>query len=93
MAHFSKFIWPGSIRIDAHISKCKGAELDTLAFLRPDNKVVLIIYNYGEEKSTYVTVNDKSKGKVDIKLKPQSINTLVYELKSASKKCKSGRKC
>ncbi|XP_055318433.1 lysosomal acid glucosylceramidase-like [Sitodiplosis mosellana] len=91
MAHFSKFILPGSVRIDANLLECGSSKLKTIAFLRPDNKIVVIVYN-SAIRSVEVTIRDKSKGNINLKLKPKSINTLVYEVGSASK-CKSGKQC
>lgn len=41
IAHASKFVEPGSVRIDSNIIK----ELPNVAFLRPDGKKVLIVLN------------------------------------------------
>lgn len=93
MAHFSKFILPGSIRIDAKISGSMNSKLLTTAFLRPDNKVTVVIYN-GAQQAFGLTVEDKIKGRVNIRLKPKSINTLLYDrygskicIKSKKKQC------
>lgn len=90
MAHFSKFIWPGSVRVDAKISECGSSKLKFIAFLRPDKKIVLIVYN-SARKSRSLTVKDKSKGKINLNLKPKSINTLIYDVGSSV--CKSGKHC
>ncbi|XP_031621874.1 lysosomal acid glucosylceramidase-like [Contarinia nasturtii] len=90
MAHFSKFIPAGSTRIDAKISGCMSDKLLTAAFLQPNKKITVIIYN-DELRSVGLTVNDKTKGKVNIKLEPKSINTLVYD--TNCKRSKSRKKC
>lgn len=84
MAHFSRFILPGSVRIDANLSGCGTSKLKTIAFRRPDNRVVVIINNLDGKHSVSVTVADTTKGKINIKLRPKSINTLVYGMGSLS---------
>lgn len=42
MGHFSKFIPPQSVRIDAHLAK---QVVKVVAFLRPDNGTTLVIFN------------------------------------------------
>lgn len=92
MAHFSKFVLPGSVRINTNISECgSSSNLKTISFLRPDNKIAVIVYNSAGH-SVGVTIKDKSKGNISLKLKPKSINTLVYDVGSTSK-CKSGKQC
>lgn len=93
MAHFSKFIPPGSIRIGAKLSGCMKSELLTVAVLQPDNKITVVIYN-SAKKSVGMTVDDKYKGKININLKPKSINTLVYvsKCKLECKRSKSRKK-
>lgn len=77
MAHFSKFILRGSVRIAANILTPSKSRIKSLAFLRPDNKIVVILFNRSK-KAVLVTIKDTSKGKFNIHLKPKSINTLVY---------------
>lgn len=42
LGHFSKFIPPGSVRIESSVST---ADIKVTAFLRPDNGISLIIFN------------------------------------------------
>lgn len=44
MGHFSKFIVPDSVRLDISHSFRKDA-VKSVAFLRPDNLVALVIFN------------------------------------------------
>lgn len=44
LGHFSKFVTPGSVRIEVSIPPTQQA-IQTVAFLRPDNVKVLSIYN------------------------------------------------
>ena len=49
IAHASKFVIPGSIRIDSNEIK----DLPNVAFQRPDGKFVLILLNEGNETKTF----------------------------------------
>lgn len=75
MAHFSKFIPSGSVRIDATINVNSTA--NALAFLRPDNKITIIIHNNGTE-AVDLMIHDKLMGGFSITVKAKSINSLVY---------------
>lgn len=92
MAHFSKFILHGSIRIEANILSPHISKVKSLAFLRPDNKIVVILYNRAF-KTIFATIRDKSKGIFNIKLKPKSINTLVYAAGNDKPSCSTCKKC
>lgn len=76
MAHFSKFIWPGSIRIGTHLHGVKRGIL-SLAFQRPDKKIVVIVSN-GFNKALPLSIRDTAGTKINIRLKRKSINTIVY---------------
>lgn len=81
MAHFSKFISPGSIRVDARVFE--SSEVTALAFLRPDSRISVILYNSDPVREIGVTIQDKNNkcmqtAGIDIKVKPKSINTYVY---------------
>lgn len=78
MAHFSKFITPGSVRIQTHLSGKASKPIRTIAFLRPDGKITVILYNNSGKATIHVVIRDKQGSKVTIKIKPKSINTLVY---------------
>lgn len=43
IGHFSKYVIEGSVRIGAEVSN--SIAIDVIAFLRPDNLVVVIFYN------------------------------------------------
>lgn len=44
LAHFSKYIPPGSIRIGINKSEASG-NIHSAAFLRPDGAVTVVLYN------------------------------------------------
>lgn len=84
MAQFSKFILPGSRRIaTTTTTSINGMEnettIDVVSFLRPDGKVAVILYN---KRPVTINVNviDKIKGNMQIELRPESLNTLVYSI-------------
>lgn len=46
MGHFSKFIRPGSVRIQASVSKEHSkTNITTIAFMRPDNLTAVVLFN------------------------------------------------
>lgn len=78
LAHFSKFITPGSVRIDAELSGVDKLIVQCLAFKRPDKKVTVFLYNNSTQQAIDLTVLDDPTNGVNIKLKPKSLNTLIY---------------
>lgn len=76
-AHFSKFITPGSVRIDAKLWGADNSVVQCLSFKRPDNKIVVLLYN-NSTKQADLLVSDNSKKGIEILLKPKSLNTLIY---------------
>lgn len=72
IAHASKFITPGSVRIDSH----QEGPLYTAAFLRPDGKTVMIILN---DSDAAVSFNLQQHGKwVKPSLPPGSTGTFIW---------------
>lgn len=49
IAHASKFVRPGSVRIESSITK----ELPNVAFKTPDGKKVLVVFNDGKDKQSF----------------------------------------
>lgn len=78
MAHFSKFIPTGSIRIGTTLTGHGSRALRIVAFQRPDNRITVVIYNNAARKTVCLEVRDKLCGTVVIRIKPKSINTLIY---------------
>lgn len=54
----SKFVFPGSVRVDVQIS---SADLEGTAFLTPSKQVVLVLMNKGDT-STTVKISDVMPG-------------------------------
>ena len=73
IGHFSKFIQPGAKRITASASR---SQLLTTAFKNKDGKVVVIVMNHGDNKTTYyLWVKDNA---AEITSLPHSIQTLIF---------------
>ena len=72
MAHFSKFIRPGAVVIDAqHADK----ELMVTAAKNPDGSIAVVVFNEGTStKSFELTHNDLTK---TISISPQAIQTIM----------------
>lgn len=84
-AHFSKFITPGSIRIDAKLYGVSSSDVQATAFQRPDDKIAIILYNNSTENAIDLTVRDTSYRAIKLNLRPKSINTLVYSTRENNK--------
>lgn len=78
LAQFSKFIPPGSVRIDVKISGLDSSLILSLAVLRPDRKIAVFLYNNSTIDIIDITVKDQLKATFNIQLKPKSFNTLIY---------------
>ncbi|XP_066249283.1 lysosomal acid glucosylceramidase-like [Euwallacea similis] len=73
LGHFSKFIVPGSVRIAIENSL---ATLKTVAFVRPDGKIAVILWNRSSlDVSIMLDILGDTK---DFTIKGHSINTLLY---------------
>jgi glucosylceramidase len=73
IAHASKFVLPGSIRIDS--SEVEG--LPNIAFQRPDGNLVLIVLNEGKEPKTFSTrLGEKT---FQASLNPGAVGTFVWK--------------
>lgn len=78
MAHFAKFIPPHSIRINSTFSSVdKFAQVEAVAYQRPDNKIALIMYN-NNTNPVALTLVDDLKGTTNLQLILKILNTLVY---------------
>ncbi|XP_046610845.1 lysosomal acid glucosylceramidase-like [Neodiprion virginianus] len=74
IAHFSKFIPPGSIRIGLTHGM---TSVKAVAFKTLKNETVVVMYNtYLTDQN--VTIYDSRRGQISLKLPPKSIHTLIY---------------
>lgn len=76
MAHFSKFIPPDSVRIDAKLST-SHASIRTVAFLCPDNTIAVVLLN-GSKESKIIHYTDDSRGTYEFEIHAKSINTFIF---------------
>lgn len=77
MAHFSRHILPHSKRLAATICGPMALGVQTIAYLRSDDKIVILLYNPNEILAP-VTVVDRISGQFQMVLQPKSINSIVY---------------
>ncbi|XP_067666262.1 lysosomal acid glucosylceramidase-like isoform X2 [Haliotis asinina] len=76
LGHFSKFIVPGAKRISLYESGAVET-IETVAFLLPDDSVVLVIHNSLDGEYS-MTLHDPDLGYANVKLEPLSINTFIW---------------
>ena len=74
LAHFSKFLPPGSVRVD---TTSTGSKASVAAFRRPDNSVAVIVVN-NDNTDIDLTLEDGKEGRVMGKVGPKTIQTYVY---------------
>jgi glucosylceramidase len=72
VAHASKFVRPGSVRI----ASTESQGLSNVAFKTPEGKIVLIVANTGDQKSTF-TISHKGK-MLSTSLDKGSVGTYVW---------------
>ncbi|CAG9763952.1 unnamed protein product [Ceutorhynchus assimilis] len=75
LGHFSKFVVPGSVRIG---SESVLSDLEVLSFLRPDGKIVVVLWNKSNEAKSVNLAVDNLAGNLNLPAK--SINTLLLSL-------------
>ncbi len=72
IAHASKFVRPGSVRIESSMIK----ELPNVAFKTPDGKKVLVVFNDGKDKQSF-TIKSGSINKI-VSLDKGATGTFVW---------------
>lgn len=76
MAHFSRYIRPGAVRIGFTSS---DEALQTTSAINPDGSIAVIVFNEGfDEKSFNLKLNDQS---INLKIGPQTIQTILIPTK------------
>ncbi|XP_029032057.2 lysosomal acid glucosylceramidase-like [Osmia bicornis bicornis] len=75
IAHFSRFIDRGSVRI----SITDTATIKSAAFVTPSNEVVVVLHN-GNSVSKNVVLKDLKKGTICLELPANSMHTVIYGL-------------
>lgn len=77
MAHFSKFLPPGSVRIDTTTVSQNQSQAIVAAFRTPKDSTVFIAVN-NDDNSVELTLDDTKSGKLTAIIEPRSIQTYVY---------------
>lgn len=77
MGQFAKFIHRDSLRIDHKFSGSDAGSIQALAYLRPDKRVAVIVYNNGTDPVD-VTLNDPMIGMAKLSFKPKSLSSIIY---------------
>jgi glucosylceramidase len=74
MAHFSKFLRPGAVRIGLETS---DKHLQTTAVQNPDGSIAVVVFNEGKTPKNFsINLNGSSKS---ISIEPQAIQTIVIQ--------------
>lgn len=74
LAHFSKHVQPGAYRIE---SKASNDEIRQIAFVNPDDSIVLILLNETEEDKAVMVKEENNE--IRIKSARRSITTVVFK--------------
>ncbi|XP_063233884.1 lysosomal acid glucosylceramidase-like [Bacillus rossius redtenbacheri] len=75
IAHFSKFVPPGSVRVGLELQW--GGGIEGVAFLTPANVTVLVLQNR-QDTSSLTSISDPVRGTMYLKLEANSMNTVLY---------------
>ncbi|KAI6176108.1 Glucosylceramidase [Aphelenchoides bicaudatus] len=80
LGQFSKFIRPGSVRIDLNMANFDKKQLDAVAFRTPTNQFVVVLVNRNGEKTYKVRIGNPSQPltSVNLSLDPNSVTTLIW---------------
>ena len=80
LAHFAKYVVPGSIRVQLDTAATAGhAPMEAGAFLRPDGLVALVVLNRGLQVSAATEYSvDVGAGRwINMKVPPHSMQTIL----------------
>ena len=78
MAHFSKFLAPGSQRIDSAIVTQNNTNAIVGAFRSAQNDSTIVIVVNNDETTVRLTLDDTKIGKLVANVEPKSFQTYVY---------------
>ncbi|XP_034943014.1 lysosomal acid glucosylceramidase-like [Chelonus insularis] len=74
MAHFSKFLPRGSVRVDL----TQVPDVKSVAFVTPEHTVVIILYNASDDPVD-VAIEDPERGIIKTNLQRRTIQTIIYQ--------------
>ncbi|XP_063215740.1 lysosomal acid glucosylceramidase-like [Bacillus rossius redtenbacheri] len=75
IAHFSKFVVPGSHHVKSVLTQTTN--LEAIAFQRPDNMMAVVLHNLGATQLE-VVLKDSHKGEKTLQLPAYSVSTVLY---------------
>ena len=78
MAHFSKFLAPGSRRIDSEVISQNNSKAIVAAFRTAQNESTVVIVVNNDETTVRLTLDDRKVGRLVATVEPKSIQTYVY---------------
>ena len=78
LAHFSKFIPPGSFRVDTQVVNSNNNHLHYAVFRTPDSATVVVTFNEEGVDVELVVEDDRASGKLVAKVAPMSLQTFIY---------------
>lgn len=81
MAHFAKYLLPESHRIETNIAGADESYIRSVAYLRPDNLIAVVLYNNHTEKAINLNVFNDLNGITSLLLEAKSLKTLIYSRK------------
>ena len=76
LGQFTKFLAPDSVRISLTTGAAQN-NFNSVAFVRPDNSTVLIVYNLNDKPLEFV-INDPLNGKLKADISGHSVQTYIY---------------
>ncbi|XP_054158416.1 putative glucosylceramidase 3, partial [Oppia nitens] len=77
LAHFSKFLPPGSVRVDTNIVDQRNTSAMVGAFRTPNKSTVVIVVN-NDNNDVELTIEDTKTGRLATKVAAKTIQTYVY---------------
>ena len=78
MSHFSKFLAPGSQRIDSVIVTQNNTNSIVGAFRSAQNDSTVVIVVNNDDTTVHLTLDDTKAGKLEDTIEAKSIQTYVY---------------
>ncbi|GMS97781.1 hypothetical protein PENTCL1PPCAC_19956, partial [Pristionchus entomophagus] len=79
LAHFSKFLKPGSRRVLLEINGGIGKHVDAFGGIGADGKRVVVVVNTDKQEALRLSVADKTRdGVANIELGPRSMMTIIW---------------
>lgn len=86
IGHFSRFVRPGSTRLDYRIANARfDYPLEAVAFHDPDDHIVIVVLNANKHQTPFKIIVDKQVIKI-VTLRAESFNTIIFRWKTGENK-------